>query len=114
MAQAQQAAEFVELRRARRMRTYVAGKIVFRDASCSVNCVVRDVSDTGARIAVAADRLLPERCYFVASKRESVFDAEIVWQRGDQRGLRLLPVLDLSEPRLQFLKNIADELRARP
>lgn len=45
---------------------------------------------------------------------EFVFDAEIVWQRGDQRGLRLLPVLDLSEPRLQFLKNIADELRARP
>jgi len=43
-----------EHRAAQRRRTLKKGKIVFDDQKCIFDCVVKDVSDTGARLVVNA------------------------------------------------------------
>ncbi len=101
-------------RRSARAETFIGGKIVIRDGTWSFGCVVLDMSDGGARIAVPPEQLIPKRFYLVTSKHEVGFDAELRWQRGNMIGIQFLRNLDLSDPQSGFLKDIADELRPRP
>lgn len=103
-------------RRARRLRAFFAGKIVFRDGSYSFGCVVREFSDSGARIEVPVSRLIPRRFYLLTSKRQLGFDAEVVWRRGLLVGLKFHSTLDLAvstDPKLRFLRNLSAELCLR-
>ena len=103
-----------ELRGVPRSRTLLGAKIVFRDGSCSFGCTVRNMTDGGARIAVAPDQLIPARFYLITSKHETAFDAEAVWRRGALLGVKFHGRLDLSAPQFHFVKRLADELRPRP
>lgn len=103
-----------EYRRARRSRTLLGGKVVFRDGSYSLGCMVRDMSDDGARLAVAPDQLVPARFYLITSRRNAAFDAELLWRRGALLGAKFHGGLDLSDSRLHFVKALADELQPRP
>jgi hypothetical protein len=102
-----------EHRRSTRLRTLYGGKIVFRDGSCSFNCLVRDMAEGGARIAVDPEQLVPRRFYLVTSKHSSAFDAEIVWRRGALLGLKLHNPISLSGSDFIFLKNVWAELQPR-
>ena len=97
-----------------RLKTFVSGKIVFRDGSCSFGCVVRDISERGARVALTPGHPVPKRFYFLTSKHEWAFDAEVIWQRNMLLGLKFHHKLDLSEPQLLFLKRLSNELQPRP
>jgi PilZ domain len=102
-----------ESRRVPRPRSFLGGKIVFRDGSCSFACTVRDMTDGGARIALEPDQLVPMRFYLITSKREATFDAEVLWRRGALLGVKFHNRLDLSAPQWLFLKTLADELQPR-
>ena len=39
-----------DLRRSARVRTFVGGRIVFHDGAYSYDCIVRDMSEGGARV----------------------------------------------------------------
>ena len=77
-------------------------------------CVVRDMSDDGARVTLAPDQLVPARFYLITSKRNAAFDAEMLWRRGEFLGVKFHGTLDLSDPQLRFVKALADELQPRP
>jgi hypothetical protein len=105
-----------EARRSRRIRTFVGGKIVFRDGSVSFSCVVRDCSEHGAKIAIDASQPIPKRFYLITTKHRLAYDAEVVWRVGGSAGVKFHQVLDLvsiTDPERRFLRLLSAELCAR-
>jgi hypothetical protein len=106
-----------DARRSRRQRTFFAGKVVVRDGSSSFGCVVRELTDAGARIEVPAARLLPKRFFLLTSKRQVAFDAEVAWRKDILVGLKFHSSVDLVsslDPKLRYLKSLSAELCPRP
>ena len=71
--------------RAQRRRILKSGKIVF--GSSSIDCVVRDISATGARVTVQSPLWFPDVFVLVIASDESSRRAHIVWRRDRQIGI---------------------------
>jgi hypothetical protein len=102
-----------EARGSRRPRTFFAGMIAFGDGSRAFACVIRELSESGARVEVPASRLIPTRMFLLSSKRPVAFDTEVVWRTKNLTGLKIHRTLDLAEcsdPQLQFLKPLSARL----
>lgn len=102
-----------DLRRATRVRTLLGGRIVFHDGAYSYNCVVRDVSENGARVEIPAARLIPRRFFFLTSREAVAYDADLVWRTQRMAGVKFRQRIDLStcaDPKLRYLKLAAAEI----
>jgi hypothetical protein len=75
----------------KRKRTLLAAKIVFADGASTVDCVIRDRSETGARIRVGSFATLPEDFKLVITGRGEALSAHMVWSHGDEIGVNFLP-----------------------
>ena len=105
-----------ELRLATRRRILFPGKIVSRDASFSSECVLRNVSQRGARIQVPSGGLFPPQLYLISARLPVAYEAEVIWRRGNQVGLKFLQSLDLSEGNKaapHFVRQLYSELCPR-
>jgi hypothetical protein len=78
------------------------GRIVIRGRS-TINCTIRDMSDTGAKLRLAGASELPEEFELLVVKNDLIYPAMLAWQTSDhvgvtftgqprQRGLRKLLV----------------------
>ena len=76
-----------DLRRARRQRTLMACRIVYGDALIVVEGVIRDLSESGAKVRLGSLSPLPQRVKLLAVKEGRLYDAKIVWRRGEEIGL---------------------------
>lgn len=100
-------------RRSPRVRTFLDAKIVFRDATYSVGCIVRDMSEAGARIELPVSVLIPKRFFLLTPKKPVAFDAEIVWRLDCLVGLKIQSELQLTncrDPQMRILRKIFVEL----
>ena len=89
-----------ENRLAGRQRTFLGAKIVYHDAATVILCTIRNRSEDGARIEVAASQSVPRRFYLLIPKDKLAYEAEYVWRSGSQVGVRLLGAIDLNSPDL--------------
>lgn len=79
-----------EQRRAPRRRVYFGARIAF-DENATLDCIVRDMSEDGARLAAnCAGVGLPDRFSLFIAKQRATYDAALAWQREDDMGVRLL------------------------
>jgi hypothetical protein len=102
-----------DLRRSVRVRAFLGGRIVFNDGAYSYECVVRDMSEGGARVEIPAARMLPRRFYFLTSKEDVAYDAELVWRTRLMAGIKFRDSVQLvtcKDPKLRYLKLIAAQL----
>jgi len=54
----------------------------------SVSCVVVDISETGARIALTDENLqLPENLKIYIAERDLIADCRVVWRKGKEFGV---------------------------
>ena len=74
-------------RAAPRTRSLLTGKIIIGDGRESHDCVVRNLSATGAHVRLAGAVNLPGTVGLLVVKEGLLFDAAIAWRRGDQIGL---------------------------
>jgi hypothetical protein len=74
-----------EKRRAPRARTL--GHAQIRVDGRKVNCVVRDLSDTGARLGVSRHAELPSHFVLSFVQRKLHLQARLRWRRGDLVGV---------------------------
>lgn len=105
-----------ELRRNARVRTLFAGRIVFHDGVYSCDCIVRELSEGGARVEIPASRLIPRRFYFLSSKEDVAYDCELIWRTRMMAGFRFRESIRLAscqDPKLRYLRQIAAELCSR-
>lgn len=77
-----------ENRRAPRQRVLKAGKILYGGGSIAIDCTIRNLSETGARLQVPTSVAIPDRFEFVetaSGKRRSV---TVAWRKGELMGIR--------------------------
>lgn len=99
-----------------RVHTLLAGRIVFHAGAYTYKCIVRDMSEGGARVEIQSARMLPKRFYFLTSKEEVAYEAELVWRTRVMAGIkfgRSVPLATCQDPNLNYLKQFALELCGR-
>jgi len=70
-----------------RHKTFIKGRIYFNNRLSSMDCIVRDVSDTGGRLEVSESVPLPDAFeVYLPAKHESFF-ARVQWRRGNSLGI---------------------------
>jgi PilZ domain-containing protein len=70
-----------------RPRVYYGGLIAFNTRNSTMECVVRNFSDLGAKVEFENTALLPDEVDFVIRRRALCRQAWIVWRRDNQAGL---------------------------
>src|SRR3954465_9160711 len=91
-----------ERRRSSRRDCTLGGKLFFGLAGLSLDCVIRDISDHGARIAVpSAAWKAPKEIHLLSLREGKVYSGQVVWNRGRYLGLNfsvVQPAEALSDP----------------
>ena len=77
-----------ERRRSPRKTCTLGGRLFFGLAGLSIDCIIRDISEHGARIAVpSAAWKAPKEIHLLSLREGKVYSGEVVWNRGRYLGL---------------------------
>jgi hypothetical protein len=85
-----------ERRKDQRSSTYLGGKITTARRLIAVDCIVRNTSGAGARLAVANTTLIPEQFELHIPCRNSVYRVRACWRHLDSVGVEIMS-LDASD-----------------
>lgn len=77
----------VERRRAVRIPVAWAARISNADAAFEAECMIVDISATGARISFQGSGQLPKRLELFVVQSNSLMGATVIWQLGRDAGL---------------------------
>jgi hypothetical protein len=95
-------------RRSSRRHCTLGGRLFFGLAGLSIDCVIRDLSDHGARVAVpSAAWKAPKEIHLLSLREGQVYSGEVVWNRGRYLGLNfssVQPVSAVADPMLAPVK----------
>lgn len=76
-----------ERRGTRRQKSFLRGFVYFDKRRGVMGCLVRDVSDEGARIIFSETVTIPDVIHLHIPQREQTWRAQVQWRRGDEIGL---------------------------
>ncbi|WP_375408456.1 PilZ domain-containing protein [uncultured Methylobacterium sp.] len=76
-----------EHRRETRQRTFLKGRIIFNNGASSMDCLVRDMSMSGARLALSQSAVLPEAFDLYIPQKERTYRSSLRWRRSDGIGI---------------------------
>ncbi len=96
-------------RQAPRRRSFLRGKIVYDDGGHSVDCTIRDVSATGARVSLPDGQGVPKQFFLLDMKNRVAHEVEVRWRAGAEIGVQSLRSfsLDTELPReFRFLQRL--------
>ena len=79
-----------ERRIATRQKSFLQGRVYFNNRRSSIDCLVRDVSPTGARLKFAGAVTTPELLELYIPNKEESFRAQVQWHRGDEIGVAFI------------------------
>jgi PilZ domain len=79
-----------ELRHVNRIRSILAARIVFNRRCSTIECAVRDISATGARLLVSPHVAIPDEFHVEVPKKARTFRARLIWRRGEACGVRFV------------------------
>lgn len=71
-----------------RLRSLIAATIVYNNGQSTLACVIRNFSETGAKLAIPAGVALPDRFELAVPQKNKTYRAQIAWQRGEEIGVR--------------------------
>jgi hypothetical protein len=71
----------------RRQRIYKEGLITTLDNKSVVNCAVRDLTATGARLKCGDQASVPAQFRLRVGREATMRAARVVWRRGDEIGI---------------------------
>lgn len=80
-----------EHRISERTRTFLKGRIEYSNGQVSLDCLIRDLSEFGARIAVSDSVTLPDHFRLFVPKTNRWMDARTRWRRGGLIGVSFDP-----------------------
>jgi hypothetical protein len=70
-----------------RLRSFLKGRVVFNGGQNSLDCLIRDMSSTGARLELSASVTLPDRFDLYLPHRDETCRAHLQWRRGGHIGV---------------------------
>ena len=98
----------IEQRTKRRNRVLLAGIISFANGAHSFNCSIRDITDTGARIAIRRQNV-PFTFYLINVRDRLVYDAQVIWNNGAEIGItfnKTIPIDNILDPAQSYLREL--------
>jgi hypothetical protein len=81
---------FVDRRNAVRNRALMTGTLRFKTRNGALSCVVRNLSDAGARLVAEGSYWIPERFELEVPHRDMRIDARVVWRAETEMGIAFL------------------------
>lgn len=114
-------------RTAQRTRTLLRARIDFNGGMSTLECAVRDLSETGARIELGDSVAMPGKFRLFIPKYQKSYDAETRWHRGNSVGIEFVNAPHQSAPKdsddgrvvkleaeVAKLRKLIEEIRADP
>ena len=97
-----------------RLKTLLAARINFNNGQSALDCLIRNLSDTGAKLIVSAAVTLPECFDLIIAQKSVTRRARIAWRRGEEIGVRFEAGYpsESSDPDASALKRRMRELEA--
>jgi PilZ domain len=80
----------IENRVAPRLRSLLKGKVIYNNRLSSMDCVVRDISATGARLAIMHQNSIPDRFELYVPLKEKTYNVEVRWRADEDLGVAFL------------------------
>ncbi len=77
----------MERRRQPRTRTLKAARILLNHHQSSIDCTIRNLSLSGARLEVASSLGIPERFDLIFNADQSIRPCRMVWHKEKQLGV---------------------------
>jgi two-component system cell cycle response regulator len=96
--------ERADNRRRRRSRVLLHGKIVFDGGKASSDCVIRDLSEHGAKVRLPHGMAVPHQLYLIETRRGVAYVARLTWARDAELGLEFHGSQDLQSPTTPMFK----------
>lgn len=79
-----------------RRRTLLRGRICYGPShAMSLDCVIRDISDSGAKLRAPAGQAMPERFTLLNIPEGIACESRLVWRRGEDAGVQFVSRHDL-------------------
>ena len=106
----------VEKRSTVRAKSLFRGLIHLNNRRTTLDCIIRNVSDQGARLDLANGHLAPERFDIVVPQKRRTYKAQLAWRADDRIGVRFIdseaePATEAIAEALRALQSQNDELR---
>jgi hypothetical protein len=76
-----------ERRRSVRKKSFLRGCVYFNKRRSAIDCLIRDISDQGARIIFSGAVNVPDVVDLYIPQKEQTIRARVQWRRGDEVGL---------------------------
>jgi len=76
-----------ERRRATRQKSFLRGCVYFNNRRNAFDCLIRDISDGGARIIFSDTVSVPDVVELYIPQKEQNMRARVQWRHGDEIGL---------------------------
>jgi hypothetical protein len=77
----------IERRTVARHKTFIKGRIYFNNRLSSVDCIVRDVTDCGARLEASESVALSDAFELYLPTKDEHFRAQVEWRKGSHLGV---------------------------
>lgn len=77
-----------ENRRSPRQRVLKAGKIIYGGGTIVIDCTIRNLSETGARLQVPTSIPIPDKFEFAEAASGKRRNAIVMWRKGDLMGIQ--------------------------
>jgi hypothetical protein len=76
-----------ERRNLNRQRTFLQGRLFFNNRRNSVDCIIRDISDVGARLQFSAAVTVPEALELYVPNKDHMYRVRAEWRHGEEMGV---------------------------
>jgi hypothetical protein len=76
-----------ERRRIARQKSFLQGRIFFNNRRTSLDCLIRDFSDLGARLKFSGAVATPEYVELHIPNKDETYRARVQWRTGDEIGV---------------------------
>jgi hypothetical protein len=109
-----------EARQAERVKSLLRAQIIFNNRMTTVDCVIKNISKTGAKLALNNTLSIPSEFDIYVPQKSHTYRARLVWRDKDAMGVEFLDMSDAAPPsalavdaRVRELELQNAELRAR-
>jgi len=89
-----------------RRRVLLAGKVSYFDGTHEFPCSIRDISDTGAKIALPKGQPIPKSITLANLTARVLYKAEVTWNNGREAGIRFLEQIPAENVREAHLRRL--------
>ena len=76
-----------ERRSVSRQKSFLQGRIYFNNRRSSVDCLIRDYSEQGARLKFSESADVPEAMELYIPNKEEIHRARVEWRSGNEMGV---------------------------